>query len=536
MKNRITHVLLIIALASCGGSPASSPVSPVQIPTSIEYAGGEVSGDIAVQMGKSLNFNVKDEDGTVMTDLTGVSLIFTDGESGETVSDGSCGSYEIVDGQAVYTAPTDWPNVPSKCSISGSYNGDALADISAAKDIVSPDEALSGTYEVIVTIEPTIAATNLVFETLPVVTGASGPDFAIDEDGALYVCYRDVETDPSIPEPIYFIKSIDKGASWSSPIEVASGVGWNDYSCAIEVLGDNVVIVYRHNGTRDVDDTSDNVVRSTDGGVTFGPTLTVLEVTAGNAKPQVVIDSNNIAHVISTSGTTKSVIECSATSCGTAAQITATAASDADPRVAIAGDDTISVVYRDTQYNSTYSDVYISQIASDGTISAGVRITDSTANDAYVLSPTVVVDRDGAPVIAWAYMGLTDSFFSNVFTSTFNPDTGEASEAVQINDNDPSDISAVVEQFVDASGFINSMYMSYGSGFDHGIVRYTIEDGVGGFIASKEEDITGWVYDRTTMNVRVGNAGWPSFIWDVRTYVDGTLTDSYILIAVGRMQ
>ncbi len=529
--------LLWVASYSCGGTTgASSPITPAQIPSSIEYAGGEVSGDIVVQMGKSLNFNIKDADGAVMTDLTGVTLKYTDAESGEEVSDGSCGTDAIVNGQVVFTAPADWPNVSSKCSIEGVYNDAALADISAAKSGVNPSAALSGTFRVKVTIEPTVADTSLTFATLPVFTSAYSPDMAIDDDGVVYICYRSLEA----TRAIYFSKSADTGSTWSTPVKIVEGQ--NDYSCSIAVRDDNVAVTWRHSGTRGVDNTSDRMAYSADGGATFGSVLTVVEVAASNTKPYVVIDSNGVAHIISTDNLDKSITACSASSCGTSAQITtnSTAVSGADPRVAIASDDTIYVVWRDSQYNATYSDVYISQITYNGTshtVGTNTRITDSTANSAYVLSPAVVVNRSDAPAIAWAYMGLSgDSYYSNIHTSTFDPDTGAIGTAAKINDIDQSNVAAVVELFYDAYGAASALYQSYGSNFDNGDVWFTTEDGSGGFIDSTQVDITGWVYTRTSLNLRADLSGRPYVIWDVVTYVGGTLTDSYILIGVGRIQ
>lgn len=108
-----------------GGCGAGGPSMPTQLPTTVEYAGTEIGGDVAVQTGKTATFVAKDADGNVVDP----SLITT-----EIVSDdGSVidyGAFSVIDNQLKQSIPAYFPNTESKY-IANFYYDPALASMSS---------------------------------------------------------------------------------------------------------------------------------------------------------------------------------------------------------------------------------------------------------------------------------------------------------------------------------------------------------------------------------------------------------------------
>ena len=99
-------------------------------------------------------------------------------------------------------------------------------------------------------------------------------DPLVDGDD-VYLAYCDIDAGE-----VVFRKSLDGGATWTTPVTAASWLvsGWVSQTPALAVNGDELLIAFQHFHYGDAATTDDNdselrLVRSADGGATWGPTV-----------------------------------------------------------------------------------------------------------------------------------------------------------------------------------------------------------------------------------------------------------------------
>jgi len=464
-------------------------------------------------MEKTLSFIVKDADGVQITDPSGVTMEFLEVSASSNlaepskrldvmadtvVTDGSCGTAAVSGSEIVVTAPDQFP--PSfKCKLRGVYNGSAL----------------SGQFETLVSLSPTVAESSAFsFTSTKILSdNVASPAMTANNDGVVYVCYNTLNTETGKYNGIYLIKSADAGVTWGSPVALTSESQAN--SCSVAVYGDTVAVVWNTSAP------AYKVAFSSDAGATFGSEITLgAPVDASYTTPRIVLDSNGVAHVVSSNASNKSITACSATSCGTAAQITSdTAVANVDADIAISSDNGIFVVWEDTN-GGTVNDVYASYITYSGgsyTIGTATKISDSAAYDANAnaLTPFLAVDRDGLPVITWPYyVYLFRQYnYSNIFMSRWNHSTGDVTDAVQVSDIDQDLLPQTAEPFVAYDNYIHVLYMANNA--DGGVdVRYSLEDGAGGFTTSRNLNLTEFTAGQSRLGLVTDLAGRPYIIWE----------------------
>lgn len=296
-------LILIASLIGCGSNPASAPITPIQIPTSIEYAGGEASGEIPVMMGKTLEFVARDADGNMVTDPSVVDTQII-GSDGSEITGESCGTVAISDSNIVYTAANAYCNVASEITLEFTYSSSSsnLADILKA-DL---EAAVLAQPNIITTVSPD-AITSAVynFDTSPVLISdnyAVKPVVTVISTGVAFGCFVEYED-----SNLMITKSTDSGRTWSTPARVDIST-YTPGMCAIAAF-DSSNIAVGWSATTQVDDLSSAyyyVAFSSDGGLTFGsPQKISVDPVQTSTGPMhdygwfnIVYDQNGLLHAV----------------------------------------------------------------------------------------------------------------------------------------------------------------------------------------------------------------------------------------------
>lgn len=130
LKNYVIGMLFLIFCA-CGGSTGGSiggdsvddggagaaPTTPAQIPTTISFATAGFEDGFVLKMMESVSL-------TADADCADCEFVFTN--SGETVTDDSCGTASFTDTEGTITGPDTWPP-DSVCSVAVQYEGSDLS-------------------------------------------------------------------------------------------------------------------------------------------------------------------------------------------------------------------------------------------------------------------------------------------------------------------------------------------------------------------------------------------------------------------------
>lgn len=205
-------ILTTLLLTSCG---AGSPSGPVLIPTSIEYAGGDISADIAVQTGKSMTFIAKDANNEPV-DASNVNIIYK--KNDVTVSDGSCGSETKSGTKITITAAETLPNVKSECKAEFSFQESLLAE-GIYLVSVNPELISAGRY-------------NFTAPSLISSDNARNARFAVTDENTVFACFMTIHPGEtfgaSYEARVYAIRSVDAGTTWSEPLNVAAFGAWSN--------------------------------------------------------------------------------------------------------------------------------------------------------------------------------------------------------------------------------------------------------------------------------------------------------------------
>lgn len=170
MRLRIILIFGFLVIVSMACSPqASAPVTQPQIPTAVEYAGGDITGDLSAQVGKSLLFSAIDEDGETVSDPDITMKVFD--PEGELID---YGSVVIEDEEISYTLGQCLPNVPSWVTLKFYYEDEEIGSFRTNVS-VDPNSEYSFTDGVLISAEGGYADT---------------PSLVAASNGTLYACYR----------------------------------------------------------------------------------------------------------------------------------------------------------------------------------------------------------------------------------------------------------------------------------------------------------------------------------------------------------
>lgn len=541
MKKGVLLIIIGFLAASCGGS-ASAPTTPAQVPTSteyiatpttVEYAGGAVTGDISVQMGKTLSFIIKDETGATITNLEDYTLTpkfsvlsaieslsaksLNNGKATE-VTDGSCGSASASNSTLLYTAPLNWAGVASRCQMTVEYQSTAL----------------TGTFSQKISLSPTVASEDLTFASGKIFTNSAEGAIDIDDDGIIHMCYRSL----SGSWGINYTKSSDTGTTWSTPVELISGNKETRCVIAASRDGSKVAVAWKYDGTgARGDEDKERMAYSSNSGSSFSTPVTYLTGPTEVLRPSIVMDSSGTAHIASSTSTTKLATACT-TTCGTPTTVVTSSSSDIEPRLVISTNDVLHMIWDDTRNGAANTDVFIAQLTYNGTsysLGTNYQLTSSASLGTDVRDTNATLDRNNVPVITWTSFVDTTPYSSYIYLAEWNPVSATQSTPARISDVDPLILPYLSSPFISYDNYKHVLYVSYGANLNDGNSWYTMQNDSGGFIASKQIEITGFVYQRTTTNLKTDIVGHPYIIWDYVTYSNGALTASDIYFAKGTL-
>lgn len=284
--------------AGCGGG-SSSPTSPAQIPTSVEYAGGAVEGDISVLTSKTVQFVAKDADGNladaseivttlttgsgVAADVSGAAKTLTTaksaGEYGSCSLNASDPSYIDCTGPAALPATDVNPRV----AYSFAYGGAALTTSTGTGNYtgrlgVSQDTINGGQYS----FSQVLSSVN-----------CNGPRVASNGNGWLFMTCLQVISPGNGTIRIYW--SNTDGLTWSGPEEI-TGVNNTNIIKALKTTEDvaTATAYVAYNGQSDTMYLY-TITGDADGNITISPPKFIL-----GAVHDIAVDSNGGAHVLST--------------------------------------------------------------------------------------------------------------------------------------------------------------------------------------------------------------------------------------------
>ena len=215
---RIILGLFIMTLAGCGGG-SSSPTTPAQIPTSVEYAGGAVSEDLSLPTDGTVSFIAKSASGEAV-DASSVTIDLTKADGTAAVSGyGSCSVNSTTTSQIDCVGPSTLPASDASSLVTYTFNYGS-ADIS--KDMVNLGEdslvedplfAISqiGQYSAKINVAPaTIEAGKYVFTNgVKTISGCSHPNISSNGNGWVFLSCKYGMNEAQ------FCSSNDDGVTWS---------------------------------------------------------------------------------------------------------------------------------------------------------------------------------------------------------------------------------------------------------------------------------------------------------------------------------
>lgn len=268
MKIKIYITVLAIFLSlngllGCGGGgSASAPITPAQIPTTISMAVDEYGdGGFIYQLGKTYT-------GAFDSDCTNCDIIFTDPDSGEAVTDNSCGTAGIsADGLTLtLTAPNNWSNASATCDFSANDEDGNPLDLNTGSDDSEASAALTAHEDVSVDVVNNNFST--VIES-GIILSATDPDMV--KIGTKYhACYLDLTSGNIVYATSTNGVTFTAQTSFSEPTLTFG-------ACNIEAepvsFGIQVAIILM--GTTNQNAKIARAVISQDGGATFGSSFQV---------------------------------------------------------------------------------------------------------------------------------------------------------------------------------------------------------------------------------------------------------------------
>jgi chitodextrinase len=273
---------------------------------------------------------------------------------------------------------------------------------------------------------------------------AGTPSLLMGSDGWTYVAYA-AWGGPVTGTDVFFSKSRD-GRTWTAPARVnndAGGATQSEPSLTLDV-SNNIYIAWTdtRNGNNDV-----FFSKSTDGGLSFSANVRVNDVTTNSqSEPSLAVDptNNHVIHVVWTD--TRSAVNgpdifyINSTDGGLSfnpaslrINTEATALEQGAPRVAVAPDRSVDVVWRDPRNAAKGPDIYFAKSTDIGATWTPPVIVNDDAGAAVQAEPRIAINQTGAIFVAW-----TDSRSANTASDIYatRSTNGGASFAANIRVND----------------------------------------------------------------------------------------------------
>lgn len=408
--------------AGCGGG-SSSPTSPAQIPTSVEYAGGTVEGDISVLTSKTVQFVAKDADGNLADASEIITTLTTGSGSAADVSakalttaksTGEYGSCSLNASDPSYidcTGPTVLPasDVNPRVVYAFTLDGAALTTSTGTGNYtgrlgVSQDTISGGLYS---------------FSQVLSSSDCNGPRVASNGNGWVFMaCINVVEVGNGT---IRIFGSNDDGATWPGYGEI-TGVKNTNIIKALKTTEDvaTATAYVAYNGQSDMMYIH-TITGNADGSITVSPSKFV-----SGAVHDIAVDTNGGAHVLSSDafntcpyGEPSFVINLQyrkVTSDGgfgagsTVNDCTTKANPGAEPRLTVAPDGSLAhATWRDIgDGGDPDPDITYVKVAEINTSSSAVNWEKTVAATSSVSSSTVLAagqypttDRNGNMALTW---------------------------------------------------------------------------------------------------------------------------------------
>jgi len=202
------------------------------------------------------------------------------------------GNYEIY-----YKKSTDgggtWTASKRLTWTSGSSSSPAIAidSINLIHVVWHDYDSKSGNYEIFYKRSADRGATWSTAKTLTWTSASYVPTLAIDSDNTIHVVWK---SEPPGNNEIYYTRSIDGGATWSTTKRLTWTSG-NSYAPAIAISSSNTIYVVWY------DDTPGNPEiyhkRSTDGGATWSTAKRLTWTSGVSSSPAIVVNSFNVIYV-----------------------------------------------------------------------------------------------------------------------------------------------------------------------------------------------------------------------------------------------
>ncbi|MBT3182048.1 MAG: hypothetical protein HN337_06030 [Deltaproteobacteria bacterium] len=465
--NIIIASLLALFISGCG---AAAPVPPSSIPTAVEYAGEKINGQVIAQWGEDLLF-------TADADASDVVVTFTDGATGEEITDGSYGTATIEGENITITAPDSWvPNALSQINVDFTLPASASISLGLSKDDTSRN---LGSDELRTTIDPLNEERigELTFESVPFKTEAGEPDMDVYR-GGLYACYQSPEDTGSI-----YLATADWEIENIREYDAAFEGG--DYvDCMVRASNDRVAIVttYGSGSLTDPRGTHHVVKYLETGEAQFGSTIEINSNVTNADAIDAVFDENGVMHLVNTKNDSSNEIwACGATSCDSSMTIAdGSANGESGSKIAYLGDGIFHVVFTDNRANgSAYRDVRLAVIQYDSgsgyTLVGDYKVAGTESSLEYAIGPSVIIDSDGNSIVTWVYINQT-TITSTVHMTKFDSATKTSGEVKELTGVDPELLPVASATFIDPRNTIRALINYYGTypDFDDGGVISSI--------------------------------------------------------------
>jgi hypothetical protein len=240
------------------------------------------------------------------------------------------------------------------------------------------------------------------------VTGAGEgkhPSIAADAKGKLHSAYEAMDASGKTPD-VWYVASADGGKSWSKPADISNSPGISmDPAIAAGKDGSVVVAFTDTSGG----DTHPDVwiVRSADGGKSWGKPVDVSNTPGESSAPDVKVAPDGTIHVIwldTSAGADSPDVWATASHDGgktwdKAQDVSNTPGKSMTPSVAVGGDNSVDVVWTDTSSGAASPDVFFARSTDGGkTWSKAVDVSNSPGISSEC---DVAVDEKGTIYVDW---------------------------------------------------------------------------------------------------------------------------------------